>query len=54
MNSAQTRDPFLNVFNPSRPDPGQRQKINLTFYFHTSVWWHKKFYVGLQGLHKTF
>ena len=23
--------------NPSRPDPGRREKINLTFYFHTSL-----------------
>ena len=29
--------------NPSRPDPGWREKINLNFYFR-----------GLKGLHKTF
>ena len=23
--------------NPSRPDPGRREKINLNFYFHTSL-----------------
>ena len=26
------------VLNPSRPDPGGREKINLNFYFHTSLW----------------
>ena len=25
------------TFNPSRPDPGRREKINLKFYFHTSL-----------------
>ena len=29
---------FLKVINTSRPDPGQREKINLYFYFHTSLW----------------
>ena len=24
--------------NPSRPDHGQREKNNLNFYFHTSLW----------------
>ena len=38
-------------FNPSRPDPGQREKINLNFYFHTSLWCLKRFY---ESLHKTF
>ena len=40
--------------NPSRPNPGQREKIKLTFYFHTSLWSRKRFYEGLKGLHKTF
>ena len=26
-----------NHFNPSPLDPGQREKINLNFYFHTSL-----------------
>ena len=29
-------------------------KINLNFYYHTSLWWLKRFYKGLQDLHKTF
>ena len=33
--------------NPSRPDPGQRENINLNFYFHTSLWCLKRFYEGL-------
>ena len=31
--------------NPSRPDPGRREKINLNFYFHTSLWCLKKAFV---------
>ena len=33
-------DLVSNVFylNPSRHDPGQKEKINLNFYFHTSLW----------------
>ena len=38
--------------NPSRPDPGQREKINLNFYFHTSLWCLKRFYEGLLRHHK--
>ena len=34
------------VFNPSRPDPGQREKIDLNFYFHPSLWCLKRFYEG--------
>ena len=37
--------------NPSRLDPGRRKKINLNFYFHTSLWCLKRFYEGLKGLH---
>ena len=29
-------------------------KIELNFYFHTSLWCLKRFYEGLKGLHKTF
>ena len=29
--------------NPSRPNPGRREKINLKFYFHTSLWCLKRF-----------
>ena len=28
--------------------------IELNFYFHTSLWYLKRFYEGLKGLHKTF
>ena len=41
-------------FNPSRPDPGRKEKINLNFYFHTSLWCLKMFYEGFLGLHKPF
>ena len=40
------------ILNPSHPNPGQREKIKLNFYFHTSLWWLKRFYEGLKGLHK--
>ena len=40
--------------NPSRPNPGRREKIKLNFYFHLSLWCLEKFYEGLKGLHKTF
>ena len=36
------------LFNPSRPDPRRREKINLSFYFHTSLWCLKRFYEGLK------
>ena len=39
--------------NPSRTDPGRREKINSNFYFHTSLWCLKRFYEGLKGLHET-
>ena len=30
---------MIKVFvNSSRPDTGQREKTNLSFYFHTSSW----------------
>ena len=34
------------MFNPSRPDPGQREKIDLNFYFHPFLWCLKRFYAG--------
>ena len=36
-------------FNPSRHDPGEREKINLNFYFQTSLYCIKRFYAGLKG-----
>ena len=35
--------------NPSRPNPGRREKIKSNFYFHTSLWYLKRFYKGLKG-----
>ena len=34
-------------FNPFRPDPGHWEKVNSSFYFHTSLWCLKRFYEGL-------
>ena len=45
---------ILTNFNPSPPDLGRRKKTNLNFYSHTSLWFFKKFYEELQGLHQTF
>ena len=33
---------YYTSFNPSGPNPGQGEKIKLNFYFHTSLWCHKK------------
>ena len=38
----------------SAPIPSKEKKINLNFYFHTSLWYLKGFYEGLKDLHKTF
>ena len=32
--------------NPSRPNPGRREAINISFYFYTSLWCLKRFYEG--------
>ena len=37
-------------FNPSRPNHGRRRKIQLNFYFHTSLGCFKRFYEGLKFL----
>ena len=44
----------LFVLEPSHPDPGQREKINLNFHFHTSSWCPKRFYEGLKAFIKPF
>ena len=31
-----------------------KMKTNLNFYFHTSLWYLKRFYKGLKGLYRTF
>ena len=36
------------------PDPEQREKINLNFYYHSSSRCFQRFYEGLKGLQKTF
>ena len=41
-------------FNPSCPDPGQREKNDFNFYFRTPFWCLEKFYESFKGLHKTF
>ena len=41
-------------FNSSRSNPGQRKKIKLNFYFHTSLWCLKSFYEGLKAFIKPF
>ena len=40
-------------FNHSRRSPGRREKINLNFYFYTSLWCLKRFYEDPKVLHKT-
>ena len=43
--------------NPSRPVHLKidiKIKINLNFYFHTSLWCLKRFYKGVKSLRKTF
>ena len=47
-------DNCLSVFNPSRPNPGRREKIKLNVYIQTSLWCVKRFYEGLKSLHKVF
>ena len=45
---------LVTKLNFSRPDPVWREKINLNFDFHTSLWCFKRFYEGLKVLDKTF
>ena len=42
------------ILNPSRPNPGRREKINLNLYFQPSLQSLKRFYEDLIGLNKTF
>ena len=37
-----------------RPNPGQKEKIKLNFYFQTSLWCLKRFYEGLMNVSKSF
>ena len=37
IQKAFTNTPIVS-FNPSRPNPGRREKIKLIFYFHTFLW----------------
>ena len=41
---------FLIYVNHSSPDPERKQKNELNFHFHSSLW----FYEGLKNLYKTF
>ena len=41
---------YHNYINPSRPTPGLTEKINLNFYFHTSLWHLKRSYEDLKSL----
>ena len=41
----------MEQINPSRPNPWRREKINVNFYFHTFLWYLKRFYKDLKGLH---
>ena len=45
---------ITSYFNLYRPDPGRKEKNNLNFYFHTSLWCLKRLYEGLKDLHKNF
>ena len=40
--------------NPSCPDSGQREIINLNFYYLNFLWCLRRFYESLKGPHKTF
>ena len=42
------------MFNHSHSNPGQKEKINLIFYFQTSLRGLNKFNEGFYGFHKTF
>ena len=42
---------FKAFVHPSGPDSKRREKINLKFYFHASLWCLKRFY---ESLYKTF
>ena len=46
--------PLATEINISHPDPEFKEKINLDFYFHTSLSYLKRFYEGCKDLHKTF
>ena len=45
---------FLTLKDPFISEICIEIKIELNFYFHTSLWCLKRFYEGLEGLHKTF
>ena len=53
LNASVHEHKFLLAY-PSRPNPRRREKINLNFYFHTSLWCLKRFYESLKGLYKPF
>ena len=53
LNASVHEHKFLLAY-PSRLNPRRREKINLNFDFHTSLWCLKRFYEGLKGLYKPF
>ena len=46
--------PRFIIPSPCISDSSIEVKINLNFYFHTSLWSLKRFYEGLKGFHKSF
>ena len=57
MNIANFTDIYTNIYTyiiPSRPNPGRREKIKLSFIFTFLCGDSNRFYEGLKGLHKTF
>ena len=45
---------FLTLKDPFISESCIEIKIELNFYFHTSLWCLKRFYEGLKGLYKNF
>ena len=46
--------PQFIIPSPCISDSSIEVKINLNFYFHTSLWSLKRFYEGLKGFHRSF
>ena len=52
---SQHQNRFLtSKLNPSHPNPGQREKINLNFYFHTSLRYSNGFMKALKAFINPF
>ena len=48
------RNGSFSKLKPSRLNPRLKEKVNLNFYFHSSLWCLKRFYEGRKDLHETF